>query len=590
MAMFFKRRKPCNLYADFETTSFAQYKQEGFTRVYLGGIIDDTAENPTFFGSIEGFFNVLKPYTEEYSDLNIYFHNLAFDVSFIIFYLNELGYTHHIRSKKEYELPPNTYDLFINMQGQIYTLTLMYYGCRLTFKDSLKKLPTSIKALGRFVGLDKLNETHNYDEIKPVYKSILEVPAEELSYLKNDILILREAMHLYSKDENFANTLTSASASYNTWLRMYLKDTKLQSKSYYKQTQELKDKLSELLPVVEDEAIQDIINKSYRGGITYVNPKYQAKEVCGVSYDVNSLYPYAMINCAYPCGIPYFTEEYNPNKLQIITFFTGDCECKTTIPFVPTKKIGHSYEYSKQLKGGIYTLWVEEFELFKQHYNSNPAILTIVEFNEVYGLFDEYINKYATLKGNTKDQAERYIIKLRLNGLGGKFGTKTYQIKKRCVGNCNQYGGLKFELEKPEVGEYYYRAISSRMTSRARCVLIRAISANFERFIYCDTDSLYLEGYDEPVDIRIHASELGAFKFEHKFDRGKFLHTKCYVIHDVNDNELHQSIAGCSANAKKLITLDNFEMGLTIEKANLKAMQVKGGVVLAPVDFTIKKI
>lgn len=582
-------RKSCNLYADFETTSFTQYLQDGCTRVYLGGIIDDTAEDITVFGSVEGFFRCLTPYTKNFTDLNIYFHNLAFDVSFIIWYLNDKGYTHYIRGEGEYESPANTYDLFINMQGQIYTLTLMYNNCRLTFKDSLKKLPTNIKALGKFVGLDKLNETHNYDEIKPVYHSKAEVPEEELNYLRNDILILRKAMQLYSKDENFSNTLTSASASYNTWLRMYYKDHKFKSKSYYKKTAELKEQLSKLLPKVEDDGMQDIINKSYRGGITYVNPRFQDKEVHGISYDVNSLYPYAMINCAYPCGQPRYTEDYNPNKLQVITFLTTDCSCTNTIPFIPTRQIGKSYEYNIDLKGGIYTLWVEEFELFKQYYNPNPYIISIIEFDEVYGLFDEYINKYATLKGSTKNPAERYIIKLRLNGLGGKFGTKTYQIKKKCVGNTNIHGGLKFELQKPEVGEYYYRAISSRMTSRARCVLIRAISENFDRFIYCDTDSIYLYGYDEPNNINIHPTELGAFKFEHKFDRGKFLHTKCYIIHDVNEDTMLQSVAGCSANAKQFITFDNFKKGMVIENANLKALQVKGGVVLAPVDFTIKE-
>lgn len=588
--MYFKRSKTLTLYADFETTSYTQYLQEGKTRVYLGGFIDDVAEKPTFFGSIEGFFRALSPLCKKYTDINIFFHNLAFDSSFIIWYLNELGYKHYIRKQGEWEVPESSYDLFINMQGQIYTLTFNMYNCRLIFKDSLKKLPTNIKALGSFVGLDKLNETHDYNELKPIYNSIAEVPEEELMYLTNDILILRKAMQLYSQDSHFSNTLTSASASYNTWLYMQFPDYQFQSKAYFKQTRELKDELNKLLPYIEDTDMQDIINKSYRGGITYVNPKYQNQEVHGVSYDVNSLYPYAMINCAYPCGKPHFTETYNPNKLQIITFIVETCNCENTIPFIPTKVVGHSYTYSKTLKGGIYTLWVEEFELFKQYYNGHPEIISILEFDEVYNLFDEYINKYATLKGSTKDKAERYIIKLRLNGLGGKFGTKTYQIKKRCVGNTNKLGGLKFELEPPETGEAYYRAISSRMTSRARCVLIRAISQNFDRFIYCDTDSIYLYGYEEPKGINVHPTELGAFKFEHKFDKGKFLHTKCYIIKDVNEPDILRSVAGCSANAKQYINFDNFKLGLTLENANLKALQVKGGVVLAPTDFTIKEI
>lgn len=584
MAKKYFVRKSKNLYADFETTAYEQYLREGETRVYLGGFINDTAKKPTFFGSVGGFFKALIPETLGYTNLNIFFHNLAFDSAFIIWYLNDIGYEHYVRPKGEYNLPKNTYDLFINMQGQIYSVTFQFNGCTITLKDSLKKLPTNIKALGKLVGIPKLDETHDYTEMKPVYNCIEEVPQEELDYLANDIYILRKAIQTYDDDVNFRETLTSASASYNTWLEMYFKDAK-DSGRYYKQVQAKKDRLSEILPRIEDSDIQDIVNKSYRGGITYCNPKYQDKEVHGVSYDVNSLYPYSMVNRPYPCGQPKYVEKYDTNELQLITFFTFECQCTDTIPFIPTKQIGKSYEYNQTLKPGIYTLWNEEFELFKKHYNSNYQIISIVQFEKISGLFDEYIQKFAWIKATTTDPAERYITKIRLNGLGGKFGTKTWQIKKRCTGNNNQLGGLSFELCKPEEGEYYYRPISSYMTSQARCLLINAITPNFDRFIYCDTDSMYLQGYDEAVGIRIDNAELGAFKKEHTFERGRFLHTKCYVIQD--NGELLHSIAGCSANAKKQITLDNFRTGLTIPKANLKALRVKGGVVLAPTDFTI---
>ena len=111
---------------------------------------------------------------------------------------------------------------------------------------------------------------------------------------------------------------------------------------------------------------------------------------------------------------------------------------------------------------------------------------------------------------------------------------------------------------------------------------------NFENFIYTDTDSIYIYG-NNIKGIKIDGKELGAFKCEHEFDKGLFLRTKTYLIHDKNTNENIVSCAGCTQNAKNKINFENFKVGLKIEKANLKATQVKGGVVLVPVDFEIKE-
>jgi hypothetical protein len=577
--------KQITLYCDFETTSYSQYLVENKTRVYLGGFATDKSERVTYFFSIEEFFDIIKSYATNHTHINIFFHNLGFDISFILYYLNNIGYTHYCRKKGEFELPPNTYDLFINLQGQIYTCDLILYNCRISFKDSLKKLPTTIKNLGKIVGLDKLDETHNYNEFKPVYKNKNEVPTEELEYLKNDILILKKAIEMYCENKHFKNCLTSSSLSYNSWLDTYFKGT--YSHKYYEDINNKKEQLLNILPEITDDEMISVINKSYRGGITYLNPEMAGVDTYGVSYDVNSLYPFSMIKRKYPCGTPQFVEEYNPNKLQLITFMVGSCECKGTIPFIPIAQHGKSYTYDKYLKPNQFTLWGEEFELFKKHYTDKVYIVSILEFNEIENLFDEYILALSKIKEETKDSGVRYMTKLKLNGLGGKFGTKSIQTKKVCLGNVNKNGGLAFGLAVEEIGDFYYKPIASYMTSQARCLLINAITPNFDRFIYCDTDSMYLKGYENAVGIEVHNTKLGAFKKEHVFNKGRFLHTKCYIIEE--NGQLTHSIAGCNNSAKQLINFDNFNFGLKLPNANLKALQVVGGVVLKPTDFSIQK-
>lgn len=566
------------LYADFETTSYLQYLAEKETRVYLFGVMN-TKNNDFKIGlNIESFINYLR----EIPSYNItcYFHNLAFDGSFILYYLNSIGF---INGEKPQQ---NVYSTFINQHGQMFTIDLLLGKRRITFKDSLKKIPLPISKIGDIVGIKKLSEIHNYEEFKN-FKTVSEIPENEIEYLKHDVLILKTAIETFNNDLNFSKNLTSASLSYKAWLLDFF-DERPTQENYNDIIKSLKNKIQNILPDLEHE-IDGFIRRSYRGGICFVNPKYQNKMVHGKSYDVNSLYPFSMVNRPFPCGQPYFIDKYIKNyKFQILAVEISKAKTDK-LPFIPFKQIGKSYEYKQDVKDGIYYLWAEEFELLKKYYTGNFKILNILYFKSYTNLFDKYIYLLYNGKKETTDKGERYIYKLKLNSFGGKFGTKSMKVRKICKGNVNRVGGLQFEFTEPEeTNDKYYCAIASYMTSQARCYMIDKINQNFENFIYTDTDSIYIYG-DNIKGIKIDGKELGAFKCEHEFDKGIFLRTKTYLIHDKNTNENIVSCAGCTQNAKNKINFDNFKVGLKIEKANLKATQVKGGVVLVPVDFEIKE-
>ena len=144
------------LYADFETTSYLQYLAEKETRVYLFGVMND--KNFKIGLNIESFINYLR----EIPSYNItcYFHNLAFDGSFILYYLNSIGFINGERPQR------NVYSTFINQHGQMFTIDLLLGKRRVTFKDSLKKIPLPISKIGDIVGIKKLTEIHDYEEFK----------------------------------------------------------------------------------------------------------------------------------------------------------------------------------------------------------------------------------------------------------------------------------------------------------------------------------------------------------------------------------------------------------------------------------------
>ena len=148
--------------------------------------------------------------------------------------------------------------------------------------------------------------------------------------------------------------------------------------------------------------------------------------------------------------------------------------------------------------------------------------------------------------------------------------------------------------------------MASFITSYARFEMVKSaqtIIDNYNagkskiKFLYCDTDSLHCssEDFSLPEGLDIDKFRLGAWKFESKFLRGKFIRTKCYVeesTEDVyNDNpeyDLKVTVAGMPSSCKDKVSFHNFRIGATYTgKKQPKA--VKGGVILQEIDFTIKR-
>ena len=154
--------------------------------------------------------------------------------------------------------------------------------------------------------------------------------------------------------------------------------------------------------------------------------------------------------------------------------------------------------------------------------------------------------------------------------------------------------------------------MASFITSYARLKTITAaqtLEDNYHqgkskaRFVYADTDSLHiaLNGEDEKefvanCGLDIDDTKLGAWKFESKFNKAKFLRQKCYIensTEDVeNDNpeyEMKITVAGMPKGCYPYVTFNNFKIGATY-KGKMQPKMVKGGVVLSDIDFTIKNI
>lgn len=563
---------------DFETTSKYQYEKEGLTRVYLFRLVDLKTGLKVKLGvNISEFINEIK-INKNIS--KVYFHNLSFDGCFIIDYLLRNDFKWCNNKDELSKMESNAFNAIIDENGSIYEIDIFFYEMPkiVHINCSYKLTGLSIKDLGKLVGVEKLNETHNYTEIKN-YKSIEEVTAEELSYIKNDVEIMR--LGILKCYEMGIRGLTKSSACYKMWREMEwckIKD----------------DVITDYPP-----EIKHIIDASYRGGITMINKKY-ANKILGAcrNYDVNSLYPSVMYN-EMPIG-EYVAGKQDSDinskysmRLYEISVFNAKV-INGFIPFIPTTKsfiFKDSYNYDKEIKNLTLYLWDCEFELFKKFYEGIYKIVNIVAWKPKKDLFKEYIDKFRVIKETAPNPSpERTFAKLCMNGLYGKFAQTSDRVSKRPMLLDN---GLVYyeKFITPNMGDYD-RKIASRITALARCVLIKAIESAPERFIYCDTDSIYCLGDYELEGLPIDDKKFGYWKYEYSYSKFKGLKAKCYIATISNEGKdfgkLHSAVAGLPKECQSKLTYEEFKEGLTIDNAKKQVKRVRGGMIIDSIPFTIK--
>lgn len=290
--------------------------------------------------------------------------------------------------------------------------------------------------------------------------------------------------------------------------------------------------------------VADLIRNSYNGGWCFLNPQYKNRTIDnGIVFDINSLYPFCMVNFNYPVGKPtsiWQGEEPEITKtLARYRFYIIRTRFKVKEGCFPFIKIKNDLRYKQNetpLKvdnSVVLTLCETDLELFKQCYD--------IDYLEYIGgcafkmesgeyLFGDYIRKLYDIKQNA-DGVIKHTSKMLLNNLGGKFGSgmdSTHYVYKD--------GTLKIKYEWKRRGSYI--PVASAMTAYARSIIINMAIKNKDRFIYSDTDSLHLIGSDIPEDVVI-GNNIGEWKVENIFTHGYYKGQKVYSFNTGKDNKYY---------------------------------------------------
>lgn len=529
-----------------------------------------------------------------WEDRIIYFHNLKFDSSYILSYLLTHGYTwSNKRSLKKHE-----FSTLISNMGQFYSVTVCFGETTTTFYDSLKLIRLSVEQIAKAYGLTFRKLEIDYDKPRPEGY----IPTdEEWEYQHADVAIMSQALHIL-----FSEGLTKITQGSNA-----LWDYKeIIGKKNFKRW----------FPVLPPE-IDAFCRKSYKGGATQVHKIFANQEIgCGITLDVNSMYPWAMYEMFLPFGEPiYYTGKYRQDKLYPLYIQKLSCSFELKEGYIPTIQLKHSglfrgTDFLESSDGNIVelTLTSVDLQLFLDHYNVyNIEWVEGYKFMQSKNMFKEYIDKWYAIKAQaTKDgnKGLRQIAKDMMNSLSGKFGLRP-EVQEKIPYYDEK---LRFKLGEVEQRDSIYVPVVSFITSYGRDKALRSAQKNYDRFIYMDTDSLHLAGTELPTNLDIDSTKLGWWDLEKVWVRGYFIRAKTYIEEESVSRETMESMiksekaepwqfyevdgdtrilnitcAGMPKQCYKYVTYDNFRPSNWFD-GKLMPVMTKNGITLVKKVFTIQ--
>lgn len=629
---------------DFETTVF---EGQEWTEVWASAIVELFHDEVHIFHSIG---DTLEWLLKADDNICIYYHNLKFDGSFYIDYLLKHGFKQAFVDDGENrghwlpvkEMPNRSFSYSISLMGQWYRITIKNGKRVIEIRDSLKLLPFSVKDLGR-----SFETTHKKLEMEYTGFRYAGCPitTEEEAYIKNDVLVVKEALEIMFTEGHNKITIGSCCLS------------EFKSGFDRHDYQWLFPNLYEI-ELYDGMNAGDWIRKTYRGGWCYLVPEKSCKKLeYGVTADVNSLYPSMMHSISgnvFPFGCPhYFRAPEIPEAAigQDRYFFVHirtKFELKSgKLPFVQIKNnlfyVGNEMLTTSRIRshidGKLYDYWIDEngskvpavceiymtqtdYYLFLEHYNVHDfEIIDGCWFWATDGLFDDYIEKYKKIKMESKG-AKRTLAKLYLNNLYGKMASNTDSSFKFAYLKDDGSVGYKAILANDKTPGYI--AIGSAITSYARNFTIRHAQANYHGpdapgFVYADTDSIHCDfSVDELEKIEIDDNDFCKWKIESEWDVGWFVRQKTYIEHVISENLkpvdpfYEVKCAGMPKVSKDLFissmtgefdedgkdiatmdflktkrSLEDFNVGLEVP-GKLLPHTIPGGVVLEETTFTMK--
>jgi len=607
--------------ADFETTDTdIFYKIDKPTgtpiyeqRVWLAGYKNLETLKTRTFTHLDGFMNALMK--EGNKAIEVAFHNLKYDGSYIVPWLIKNGYnvTHDKPEAGEYSI-------LVDERNNWYSITFKPNARKkVTIWDSFKLFPMKLADLPDLYHTPTRKIEEGEDFYNKERGSDYKLTTQDLDYFENDLQVPAEVLNKHIDRYGIHFKKTQASQAFHNFVQSF----KTWKKAFPPLTNE----------------VDQVIRPAYWGGISYVPPHKSGKDYFNIGvYDINSSYPDKAGNYKLPYGYPM--KEYGEGLHPDVTMFwvaeaimTFSLK-KNHLPCIPAKAIeeGDIIEDRSGMdkwlsdSGGLVKMRFSNIDYMNMQESYHCKVIrwkwSIHWKWKVHRQISNFVHTNNDIKvqstiraketNNPSEKIEclvkRNRSKVDNNSFYGKFGEEV--IKEGKTPYPDDKKGVIWKVDRMDEASDYTRKflpIAIAITAWGRNQLLKMANILGEDFLYCDTDSIhYLKGggqckIDKAIKeghFEVHPTKLGAWDFEGDYDKGRYLRAKCYM--EEKNGTIEATVAGLpadkgeSSGSKKRSCLnwDNFYIGAVIphEQTNkLRTVSTPTGNKLVATSFKIKQ-
>ena len=497
-------------------------------------------------------------------------------------------------------------------------------GNNIKIRDSYKLIPKSLDEISlNLIGKGKIKVNFTDTQFANNKSLILRYCLNDSKLLFTILCKLNKTMiSLYST--SITESMTMSSLTFKIFRKFFCTNNLIANSNKFKDN------------------IYDLICKSYRGGITEVYIPYGEKLNY---YDINSSYPYAMLNNM-PTGLP---TEVKGSDIDLDVFFgflkiiikvKGE-----KIPFLGIKKNGVNI-----YPNGQFTISVFSEELKYAMQINNITIIKIISgiSFKPQKIFNKFVLENFEKRQNSSNNIDKLIYKSILNFLYGRLGMKRNTNYTKLIKNSNIHisnvifnqnvifksknrslisgsGSLnesdilqiidKFDPEDKliildKIRKFHLsqkNSLSAIHISSAIAAYARIKIDQEKRHIFKMGGSVYYSDTDSIVtNLNLNTSDnIGDLKLEYKLKKAYFISPKVYMLITKDNNRIIKFKGLESLHSNLQYSGDNFESIFKLAllqkskptklvvktpiKKNFRKMIIKSTVSAYSVTFNLKK-
>lgn len=433
----------------------------------------------------------------------------------------------------------------------------------ITFLDSVRLLPRSLKVLSKAFSLNNSNLVKGYFDhnlVKSHNLNNYNIRKNSTAYCLLDCKSLHNVLEVFNNLvfknwESFIwNSPTISSLAFSIFRSNFLDE--------------------KIIPQISGTLFK-IFKNGYSGGAVdlYIPFHfYDDDKKLLFYYDVNSLYPFVMKMFEYPCGeVMYFENDITKIKPYALAFCFCEVKAPENLehPFLQVHVNNKTISPLGEFEGVFYSKEI----LHARKLGYDIKVINGYYFTEKKKLFSKYVEIFHdTRKLYDKDNPMNYICKLLLNSLYGRLAmcdlhnqikvldeNKFKEFMSKIPVDTKVEDVIQFDDSKKFIVETKLERFSNDYNSNfenhvTSIPIAAAITAEARIFMsqfknnpkiqlsYSDTDSIITTCSPEEMNNIfpgiIHKDELGKLKHEYTISNAVMLGPKCYLLELVDGSRI----------------------------------------------------